>query len=131
LFDSEESMGKLVCFTLTIVGFGAAFLLGLPNIYGSSPGWPLFILILGVITAFGGALISYNAHKYSLIRKEMKQTAIFLFFICFAGSIIIMIFGFLNFYKNTYISIILILIGLSGGFTSAFYIIDLERRRII
>ena len=124
-------MGKLVCFTLTIVGFGAAFLLGLPNIYGSSPGGPLFILILGVITAFGGALISYSAHEYSLISNGMKQMAIFLFFICFAGSIIIMIFGFLNFYKNTYISIILILIGLSGGFISAFYIIDLEGRRII
>jgi hypothetical protein len=62
-------MGKFVCFTLTIVGFGAAFLLGLPNIYGSSPGWPLFILILGVITAFGGAFIPYSANEYSLIKK--------------------------------------------------------------
>jgi hypothetical protein len=85
-------MGKLVCFTLTIVGFGVALLLGLPNIYGSSPGWSLLILILGVITAFGGAFTGYD--------DIGSRMAVLLFFICFAGSIIIMIFGFLNFYKK-------------------------------
>jgi NADH:ubiquinone oxidoreductase subunit 5 (subunit L)/multisubunit Na+/H+ antiporter MnhA subunit len=109
-------MGKLACFTLTIVGFGVALLLGLPNIYGSSPGWSLLILILGVITAFGGAFTGYDDIGSRL-----------LFFICFAGSIIIMIFGFLNFYKNIVISLALVIIGLIGGLISAFSIVYLER----
>jgi len=113
-------MGKLVCFTLTIVGFGVALLLGLPNIYGSSPGWSLLILILGVITAFGGAFTGYD--------NVGSRMAMLLFFICFAGSIIIMIFGFLNFYKNIVISLALVMIGLICGLISAFSIVSLERR---
>jgi hypothetical protein len=41
-----------------------------------------------------------------------------------------MVFGLLNFYKNINISLLLILMGLIGGFISAFSIIDLEKKMI-